>query len=327
MRRREFLTLAGGATAFGVLAARAQQSGLRKIGYLTPESGETGAALLGAFKRGLNQSGYTEGQNVSIEYRSADGRFDRLPALAGGLVRENVDVIVTIAGTITALAAKGATSRIPIVFVTGDDPVKAGLVASLNRPGGNLTGVNVIAGSLDAKRLEVLHQMIPSATLIGVFHNPNNPNAEPELKVTQAGAQKLGVQLLVKDASTPGDVEDGFSDVLKHNAGGLLVSPDPFLNSRVDQLVSLTAKHHLPAIYGYREFTAAGGLMSYGTNALEARRQAAIYAARILNGEKPAELPVIQSTKVELVINLKTAKTLGITFPLPLLGRADEVIE
>jgi putative tryptophan/tyrosine transport system substrate-binding protein len=326
MRRRDFVAMIGGC-AIWPRTVLAQQSTIRKVGYLTPETGETAASLLSAFKKGLNQSGYTEGQNVSIEYRSADGRFDRLPALASGLVRQNVDVIVTIAGTITALAAKGATSSIPIIFVIGDDPVKAGLVASLNRPGGNLTGVNVIAGSLGAKLLEVLHQVVPSATLIGVFHNLNNPNAEPELRDLQAGAQKLGVQLLVKNASTPGDVEDGFSDVLKHKAGGLLVNPDPFLNSRVDQLVSLTAKHRLPAIYGYREFATAGGLMSYGTNALEARRQAAIYAARILNGEKPADLPVIQSTKVELVINLKTAKALGITFPLPLLGRADEVIE
>ncbi len=325
MRRRDLVAIIGGC-AFWPLRVWAQQSRPRKIGYLSPGSGDAAAFLLAAFKKGLNQAGYVEGQSVSIEYRSADGRFDRLPALASALVRENIDVIVTIAGTITALAAKGATSSIPIVFVTGGDPVKAGLVGSLNRPGGNLTGVNVIAGSLDGKRLEVLHQAVPSANLIGVLHNPNNPNADLELKEMQTGAQKLGIQLLPKDASTPDDIEDGLNDMVQHHVGPLLVSTDPFLNSRVGQLVSLAAKYRLPAVYGYREFT-AGGLMSYGTNALEARRQAAIYTARILNGETPADLPVIQSAKVELVINLKTAKTLNITFPLSLLGRADEVIE
>jgi putative ABC transport system substrate-binding protein len=326
MRRRDFIVLMGGSAVWPFRAV-AEQADLRRVGYLSPGSTGMAVSYLSTFKKGLGQAGYKDGQNISILYRSADGRLDRLPALASDLVRQNVDVIATDAGTITALAAKGATSKIPIVFVTGGNPVKAGLVQSINRPGGNLTGVNLIAGELYGKRLEVLHQAVPSAVLVGVIMNPNNPNAAPELRDMQASAEKLRVQLSIMEASTPNEIDDGFSKIVKQRAGAVLVSTDAFINNRVDQVVALAAKYHLPAIYGFREFAAAGGLMSYGTNALEARRQAGIYAARILSGERPTELPVIQSAAVQLAINLRTAKTLGITFPLPLLGRADEVIE
>ncbi|HJU12034.1 MAG TPA: ABC transporter substrate-binding protein [Candidatus Binataceae bacterium] len=326
MRRREFMAGFGLAGAWSI-AARAQQSIRPLIGYLTPQSSEVDASYLNAFKKGLEQAGYTDGQNVSIKYLSADGRFDRLSALAANLVREHVAVIVASSGTITALAAKGATSTIPIVFVTGGDPIKAGLVASLNRPGANLTGVNVIAGALNAKRLEVLHEVMSSVTTVGIMQNNNNPNADPELKEMQSAAQKLGIRLFVRDASTPSEIGDAFAEIVKQGAGALVVGTDPFLNTRVDQLVKMTRDAHLPAIYGFREFPAAGGLISYGTSATEARRQAGIYTARILNGEIPADLPVIRSTKIELVFNLRTAKALGISVPLSLLGRADEVIE
>ena len=262
-------------------------------------------------------------QNVSIEYRWAQDRFDRLPAMAADLVRRRVSVIVVLGGTIGVLAAKAATTTIPILFVTGGDPVKAGLVAGLSRPGGNITGISLISGALNSKRLELLHEVVPNAPLFGVLRNPNNPNTEPEAEEIRSAARTKGVRIHMVHASTPGEIDSAYAEIMRERVDGLVLFTDPFLNSRVDQLVGLAARHAMPAIYGYREFAAAGGLMSYGTSASEARRQVGIYAARILKGEKPGDLPVQQAVKVELAINLKTAKVLLSAARL----QADEVIE
>ena len=298
------------------------------IGFLSAASPNRYAIRLRAFRQGLKEAGYVEGQNVAIEYRWAEGQNNRLPVLAAELVHRQVDVIVAGGGTISAETAKAATATIPIVFAVTTDPVKIGLVASLNRPGGNLTGISSLNVEMGPKRLELLRELLPTATIIVLLVNPTNPSlAEPFTRAMKAAASTLGLQLHVLHASTERDFEPVFATLVQLRADALVISPDIFFLSRTEQLAALTLRHAVPAIYLYREFVAAGGLISYGSDEKEYYRLLGIYAGKILKGEKPADLPVVQTTKVELIINLKTAKALGITVPLPLLGRADEVIE
>ena len=326
MRRREFISLLGGTVATWPVAARAQQPKMPLIGLLSSTSADAYASRIAAFRQGLNETGYVEGRNVAIEYRWAAGKYDQLPGMAAELVRRQVDVLVAIT-TPSAFAAKAATTAIPIVFEMGTDPVAAGLIASLSRPGSNLTGVSLLNVELGAKRLEVLHELVPSATVLAALLNPTNPNAETLSRELQAAADTLGVQLNILGASTEGDFDPVFAILPRLRAGGLMIGSDPFFNSRSGQLAELAMRHAVPTIYQYRTFAAAGGLISYGGSFTEPFRQTGIYAGRVLKGEKPADLPVQQSAKVELIINLKTAKALGLTVPLSLLGRADEVIE
>jgi putative ABC transport system substrate-binding protein len=327
MRRRTFISLLGGAAAWP-LAARAQQQALPVIGFLHSGSLESRRDLLAMFLNGLAETGYNEGRNVAIEYRWAEDRFDRLQGLAADLVRGRMAVIAT-QGTGAALAAKSATQDIPIAFLIGTDPVQIGLVASLNRPGGNLTGVTILNGELASKRLELLHELVPAGTLIAYLSNPTNSAfSDDEAKLVQAAARVLGVHILPLYASSPSEIEAAFESLIQQQARALLASGDAFFGvSQRDQLVALAARHRVPAIYDRRGEAAVGGLISYGTDNADAWRQVGIYTGRLLKGEKPAELPVQQSTKVEMVINLKTAKALGLTVPLALLTRADEVIE
>jgi putative tryptophan/tyrosine transport system substrate-binding protein len=326
MRRREFIGLVSGAAAV-LGAAHAQQPVLPVVGFLGTGSSESDAFRLSAVRQSLMEAGYVEGRNVTFEYRLAEGHYERLPALAAELVHREVTVIVAIGGITSAVAAKSATATIPIVFVIGGDPVGLGLVASLNRPGGNITGVSFLASTLAAKAFEVLHETVPKAALIGYLVNPTNADASTNTKNVLAAAESVGQKLLVVQASTDSELETAFAALVQQRAGALVVGAEPFFLSRRAKLIELAARHKLPAIYTLREFAAAGGLMSYGTSITEAIRLAGLYAGRILKGAKPADLPVQQSEKVELVINLKTAKTLDLTVPLPLLGRADEVIE
>jgi putative ABC transport system substrate-binding protein len=327
--RREFLaSLLGGAAAAWPLAARARQTARRPvIGALGSGSADGHVPMVAAFRQGLKETGYVEGQNIMIEYRWAEGQYDRLPALAADLVRHQVALIAVLGGGAGALAAKAATRTIPIVFVIGVDPVKSGLVASLNRPGGNITGVSLFSGELEAKRLELLHELIPAAAVIAMLVNPNFPGSDSQLRDVQKAARTLGLQPIILRASSERDFDTAFATLVQKGAGALVVGADAFFLGQRDQIVALAGRHAVPTIYAQREFAAAGGLMSYGTDLADAFRQQGMYVGRILKGEKPTDLPVQQSTKVELVINLKTAKTLGLSFPLSLLGRADQVIE
>jgi len=325
MNRRQVLFLLGGATATWPLAARAQQKAMPVIGVLTATSPGPFAPLLRAFHQGLREAGYVEGQNVAIEYRWADGNYDRLPALAADLVGRKVDLIVA-ANPPPALAAKSATSTIPIVFRGGVDPVGDGLVASLARPGGNLTGVS-IADDLTAKRLELLSELVPRAGVIALLVNPNNTNAEPVIRDVQKAARTKRLQLHVLKARSESEIDIAFASLVKLHADALVVAADPFLSSRREQLVAQASRRALPSIYAWREFAASGGLISYGPSLTSAYRLVGVYAGKILKGAKPADLPVQQATTFELVVNLKTAKALGLTVPRQLLARADEVIE
>jgi ABC-type uncharacterized transport system substrate-binding protein len=325
VKRREFITLLGGAAAVWPLAARAQQPTMPVIGFLNGASADGYAIPARAFRQGLKDTGYVEGENIAIEYRWAEGQYDRLPALAADLVRRKVDVIA--ANSPAMLPAKAATATIPIVFTTSNDPVQLGLVASLSRPGGNVTGVTSLNVEVGPKRLELLHELVPAANVIGLLVNPNSPNAETLSRDLQMAAGKLGLQLHVLHAGNERDFDRVFAALVRLRAGALVIGADAIFTSHTERLAALALRHAMPAIYQYPEFTAAGGLMSYGGSIIEAYRTTGVYTGRILKGERPADLPVQQITKVELIINLKTAKALGITVPLPLSGRADEVIE
>jgi putative tryptophan/tyrosine transport system substrate-binding protein len=325
MKRRAFITLLGVAAAWP-LAARAQQPTMPVIGFLHSASPDEYTSYLAGFHQGLKEAGYIEGQNVAIEYRWAEGQYDRLPALVADLINRQVAMIVATGGDPSALAAKAATATIPIVFNSGSDPVKPGLVASLNRPGGNATGVSLLSFTLIAKQLELLCELVPTATTVAFLVNPNNSNTVNRVTEMQETARTMGRQLHAVAAGTKAELEPAFAAVRRHS-GALFVPPDPLFTAHREQLVALAARHAIPTSYPYREYVAAGGLMSYGINLVDAYRLVGIYTGRILKGEKPANLPVQQSVRVELIINMKTAKTLGLTFPLTLLGRADEVID
>jgi ABC-type uncharacterized transport system substrate-binding protein len=327
MKRRTFISLLGGGAAAWPLVARAQQPAIPVIGYLNLGSPESDASRLTGLRQGLNQSGYVEGRNLVIEYRWAGNQADRLPDLAADLVQLRVAVIVS-PGSLPALAAKAATTSIPIVFGVGNDPVQLGLVASLNRPGGNLTGINAFSAELGAKGLALLHELMPSTATIGFLENPNNPifAAYYERDVLTA-ATVIGLKIQILNAGTDREIDAAFVSLAQARTGALLVGADIFFNNRIDQIVALAARHAIPTMYQYREFAVAGGLISYGSSLMDAYRQVGLYTGRILKGEKPADLPVIQATKLELIINLKTAKALGLPIPDRLLALADEVIE
>ncbi len=325
MRRREFLTTLGGAMLAMPLTVAAQQKAMPVIGYFHPTSPGPGVPSEAAFRQGLNETGYVVGQNLAIEYRWAEGSYDRLPALAADLVGRKVDLIAAIGNA--AFAAKSATSTIPIVFMGVGDPVAMGLVTSLSRPGGNLTGFSNLIGDLMPKRLELLSELVPRATVVAWLVNPSQPPAEGIIRAMQEAARAKGVQLPILKAGTEGEIDAAFASLAELHAGALLVQGDAFFSSRSEQFVALASRHAVPAIYAWPPFVAAGGLISYGINNPAVWRQAGVYAGRILKGEKPADLPVQQPTKFELVINLKTAQALGLTVPQALLVRADEVIE
>jgi putative ABC transport system substrate-binding protein len=325
MRRRDFIALLGGAAVAWPLAARAQQPAMPVIGFLNGASPAGYAPMVAAFREGLKETGYVEGQNAAIEYRWANGQYDRVPSMAAEVVRRKVAVIV--ANTPGVLAVKAAITTVPIVFTTSGDPVQLGLVVSMSRPGGNVTGVTQLAVEVMPKRLELAHELVPTVTIIALLVNPTNSSTETQLKDLLAAARTLGVQLHVLHASTERDFDTVFSTLAQLRAGALVISTDAFLLSRSEQLAALTVRHAVPTIFQDRAFVAAGGLMSYGASSTDSYRQAGIYTGRILKGEKPADLPVQQSAKVELIINLNTAKALGLTVPTGQLVRADEVIE
>jgi putative ABC transport system substrate-binding protein len=325
MKRRELILLLGGAMT-ATRAPRAQQKAMPVIGYLNSGSPGPFAPFVAAFRQGLSETGYVEGQNAAIQYRWADGQYDRLPALAADLVRRKVDVIAT-SNTPTALAAKGATSTIPIVFSVGGDPVELGLVASIARPGGNLTGLSAFVAELMPKRLELLSEVVPQAGMIALLVNPNGAIAERIIRDVQEAARTKGLQLPILKAGTESEIDTAFADLVQLQAGALLVGTDPYFFSRRDQLVALASRHAVPAMYYWHEFVTAGGLISYGTSLTGTYRQAGIYVGEILKSAKPADLPVQQPTTFELVVNLKTAKALGLIVPSPMLALADEVIE
>jgi len=325
LKRREFITLLGGAAAGWPLAARAQQA-IPVVGVLGATSPDLNADFLRAFREALKDTGFVESENVAIVYLWAEHQIDRLPGLAAELTRRRVAALVTV-GNAATLASKAATTTTPIVFQIGDDPVRLGLVGSLARPGGNLTGVNFFAGELAAKRLELLHELVPSVTRVAMLINPGNPNAEAVLRDVQAGAGAMGLQILVHNAATTGEIDAAFATFVRERPDALFVGPDPFFRARRVQLALLAAYHRLPATYALRDYAEAGGLMSYGASLTDAFRQVGTYVGRILKGAKPADLPVVQSTKFELVINLQAGRTLGLPVPSSLLARADEVIE
>jgi putative ABC transport system substrate-binding protein len=323
--RRQFVTLLGGVAAWP-LAARAQQA-IPVIGVLGGHTHAQWQPFLTAFHQGLKQAGYIEGENVASEYRWAEGHYDRLPALAADLVHRQVAVIVAIGGVNSALAAKAATSAIPIVFLTGRDPIELGFVESFNRPGGNLTGVSLLNDELVAKRLELLRELVPKAATIATLINPDNRNHPSHARTLEAVARAGGQQLIVIGAAADGDFEPAFAMLIQRHGDALIVNADPFFDSRQEQIVQLAARHAVPTIFPWREYVQAGGLASYGTSLLDAHRQTGVYAGRILKGAKPADLPVVQATKFEMLVNLKTAKALGLDMPWILQQRADEVIE
>src|SRR5258707_6763036 len=326
MKRREFITLLGGAAAAWPLAARAQQPAMPVIGFLSSRSEIDSVLHVAAFRQALSEADYVEGQDVAIDYRWADGQYDRLPGLAADLISRQVAVIFA-GGGAAARAAKAATTMIPIVIMIGEDPVKFGLVASLNRPGGNISGVSTFNAVLGSKRLELLHQLVPTNATIGLLVHPNYPSARLEIGETQVAARAVGRNLIILNASTESEIDAAFASLVQQRVGALVVTGDPLFVSQRDKVVMLAARHAVPTIYVQREFAVAGGLIGYGTSLTDAYRQVGIYAGRILNGAKPGDLPVVQPTKFDLVINLKTAKALGITIPDKLLALADEVIE
>jgi putative ABC transport system substrate-binding protein len=328
MRRRDFVQGFAGFVTTWPLAAKAQQAPKPVVGLLGATTAQGYAAQLAAFRQGLSEAGFAEGRDVTIEYRWADDQYDRLPGLAADLVSRNVAVIATIGGTTAALAAKAATTTIPVVFHGGFDPVKTGLVASLNRPGGNLTGIATLSADTGQKRLQLIHEVVPATTTLGILLNPANGAVnETQSNDFQTGARALGLQLHVLDASTEREIEDAFANLKQMRVGALAIGTDGFFVSRSEQLAALANRYAMPAIFQYREFAAAGGLMSYGGSVPDSYRLSGVYTGRILKGEKPADLPIQQATKVELIVNLKTAKTLGLTVPMSLLTRADELIE
>jgi putative ABC transport system substrate-binding protein len=326
MRRREFITLLGGAAAAWPLAARAQQP-VPVIGFLSARSPAEAASDLAAFRQGLGQTSYFEGKNVAITYRWAEGRYDRLPALAAELVARQVAVIAAVGGEPSGLAAKAATGTIPIVCTLGGDPVEAGLVPRLNKPGGNITGVTIIGAQMGPKRIQLAHELIPNARELAALVNSKFPMALPEARDMQGAAHSLGLQLTVLDASTESEIDVAFADIALHKLDVLLINTDPFLLGQREQIVRLATRYNVPAIYFLREFVDSGGLMSYGPKVANSYRQAGIYVGRILKGEKVGELPVVQPSRFDLVINLRTAKALGLEIPTILLIQADEVIE
>jgi len=325
--RRKFITLISGVAAAWPLAARAQQPAMPVIGFLSGASPAGFASFVAAFRQGLNEAGYVEGQNIAIEYRWAEGHYDRLPALVADLVRRRVAAIVASGGDPPVQAARAATATIPIIFTGSDNPVKFGLVASLNRPGGNITGLSLFTSELEVKRLVLLRELAPKASLIAMLVNPNNPSAEPDTRDVITAASAVGQRLKILHASSEQEIDGAFDAFSQERPDALLVGHDPFFFTRRDQLVALAARHAVAAIYEVRDFVTAGGLISYGSRIADNYRLAALYVSRILKGEKPADLPVMQPTKFELVINLKTAKTLGLTVPQTLAVAADEVIE
>jgi putative tryptophan/tyrosine transport system substrate-binding protein len=327
LRRREFITLLGGAATAWSLAARAQQPAMPVIGFLHPGSPEANAKFVAGFRKGLGESGYVEGRNVAIDYRWGHGEIGRLPELAADLIRRPVTVIVTPGSVAAALAAKAATATIPLVFVIGADPVETGLVVSLNRPGGNVTGISSMNNGLGAKQLGLLHQLLHRDARFAVLVNPSNPQIQSVITDVQAAAAAIGQQLEILTATTKRDISPAFSDAVRTRADALLISTDPLFTNRPVQLATLAARHAMPTVYALREFAEVGGLMSYGSNFIDLFRHAGTYTGRVLKGEKPADLPILQATKFELVVNLQTAEALGLDVPATLLALADEVIE
>jgi putative ABC transport system substrate-binding protein len=327
MRRREFIKVVVGSTAVWPFTARAQQSALPVVGFLNSASPQPWENYVAGFRAGLKEAGYVDGQNVTIEFRWAEGHYDRLPDMAADLVRRKVNVLVSTGGLPSVVAAKAATSTIPIVFTTGSDPVRIGIVASLSRPGGNMTGVSLFVTDLEAKRLGLLRALVPGVQLIAVLFNPSRPEHAIQMKQLQEAARTIGQQIRILLASDEAAINAAFANAAQLHAGAMLVGSDPFFNSERDKIVKLAAQYSIPAIYEQREHAVAGGLMSYGTNLSDGYRQVGVYAGRILKGEKPGDLPVVQASKFEFVINLKTAKVLGLTVPEGLLNAADEMIE